>query len=291
MAYIRTLSSDRLGRFNLAVLVLAFLIAIIGSIVAILIPAILVPVACTCVAGISLLTTVAVIRIGLLLTELSLDQSVARRVLLGEISAEISSMFFLANRIGEVFIPISGWTMRFTNVLELERLIVLQSPKVVIEFGSGLSTIVMAESLKRLGGGSLVSVDSCEDWRDVTNSELERRGLDSIAKVYHAPIVQSGERGRWYDFDPSSYLNGSSIDLMVVDGPPTHGRDSASRSSALDACISSLSKDATIVLDDVDRPSEQAVLKNWLDCLPRASTRIVGAISRMAIISLRNERH
>ncbi|MCW3064342.1 MAG: Methyltransferase domain, partial [Solirubrobacterales bacterium] len=58
------------------------------------------------------------------------------------------------------------------------------------------------------------------------------------------------------------------IDLLLVDGPPAFEPEIAlSRYPALPVLAERLAPDATVVLDDIDRPGELAILETWeRDC-------------------------
>jgi hypothetical protein len=54
------------------------------------------------------------------------------------------------------------------------------------------------------------------------------------------------------------------VDLLLVDGPPADTADKVlARYPALPALHGRLARGATVVLDDVERPGEQEVLRRW----------------------------
>jgi hypothetical protein len=59
-------------------------------------------------------------------------------------------------------------------------------------------------------------------------------------------------------------LRATPIDLLLVDGPPAYaaGRGLA-RYPACPSCGTGSPPGATVVLDDVERPGEQEVLRRW----------------------------
>ena len=81
--------------------------------------------------------------------------------------------------------------------------------------------------------------------------------LDRIARVVHAPLQGDPP---WYP--PDELPN--EIDLLIVDGPPAfepgHG---AARAAALPRLDDRLVHDASVILDDINRPGEQQVIATW----------------------------
>ena len=84
-----------------------------------------------------------------------------------------------------------------------------------------MSTVLVAEALRRNGRGRLVTVEHDDYWAGHTRRELARRGLETWAEVRHAPLAPlrlgAGEQP-WYALDAIQDLEG--IDLLIVDGPP-----------------------------------------------------------------------
>ena len=93
-----------------------------------------------------------------------------------------------------------------------------------------------------------------------TTGSLRPEDLDTLARVLHAPL--KGEPP-WYEL---AGLDGipDGVDLLVVDGPPAfdsgHG---GRRAPALPWFAGRLVAGAAVMLDDVNRPGEQAVTRGW----------------------------
>ncbi len=60
-------------------------------------------------------------------------------------------------------------------------------------------------------------------------------------------------------------MGGDAIDLLVVDGPPAFAVGQALARYPGLRCSGNGSTGATVVLDDVERPGEQEVLRRWED--------------------------
>ena len=91
-------------------------------------------------------------------------------------------------------------------------------PKVILEFGSGLSTSVLAAAAKKNGVGRVISIDALPFWGDVTRKALADQGLSDIADVVDIPAVETVSHGRraW----KHESLPDVRPDFVYIDGPP-----------------------------------------------------------------------
>src|SRR5688572_7667144 len=62
-------------------------------------------------------------------------------------------------------------------------------PRLVVEFGTGASTLVLARALQRFGGGTLISFDCFGDFVDATRKWLADHGLHADLRT--APLGPS----------------------------------------------------------------------------------------------------
>ncbi len=160
--------------------------------------------------------------------------------------------------------PSSGrWAMDPTRLLEVLFLIGRKLPKVVLELGSGTSSIWIAYALEK-DGGRLISVDHKTEFADRTKSLLHLHDVSHLAEVRLAELRQlniKGEEFPWYDVDAFRDIN--EIDLLLVDGPPGSLGEMA-RYPALHVLESQLASNAVVILDDADRPDEQGIVQRWI---------------------------
>jgi hypothetical protein len=157
------------------------------------------------------------------------------------------------------------------------RLIVDVRPTLVLECGSGTSTLIMARCLHALGGGRIVSLDHDSEYARRTIDLLRRNGLEQVAEVVTAPLVErtlNGQTFRWYGQEYESLLKGP-IDILVVDGPPGSSAPRA-RYPAVPILRSRLSPQCRILLDDGDRPDETMIAQLWAQELGATLTHLEG---------------
>jgi predicted O-methyltransferase YrrM len=158
--------------------------------------------------------------------------------------------------------PMSGFGMTPATALHVACTVIAQRPALVLELGSGVSTLVIAKALERAGGaGRLVSVDHLPNYLDETRALLRREGVEHLVDLRVAPLspLRNGAR-QWYDLRAFEDL--TDVDLLLVDGPP--GRlGPLSRYPALPMLAKRLSPSATLLVDDVHRRDERQMLERW----------------------------
>jgi len=165
---------------------------------------------------------------------------------------------------GDLPLDLSGWATDPILVHNAVRLIVEARPGLVLECGSGSSTIAIARCLKALGGGRIVSLDHDPVYAGRTDNLIRLYSLESHAKVVTAPLVarsMGSESRLWYGpaYEP---LLDQKIELLLVDGPPGSTGPRA-RYPAVPLLKHHLAEECWILLDDGDRPDERAIAHAW----------------------------
>ena len=166
--------------------------------------------------------------------------------------------------------PSSGqWALNPTDLLALLHLIEQRRPAVVVELGSGTSSIWIGYALERLGG-RLISIDHEPEYAGRTRRMVAAHGLGTVVEVREAPLRPIEVRGEPYDwYDVDALADVDDIDLLIVDGPPG-STGPMSRYPALDMLRHKLSRTATVFLDDLSRADEQETLRRWAEENPGA---------------------
>lgn len=174
--------------------------------------------------------------------------------------------------------PLRGWAASPDLVRLIVRHIDRLRPELVVECGSGSSSIWMGYALRRHGRGRVVAIEHEAQFAEQTRALIAEHGLDDVVEVRLAPLVEAepgtitdtgfrdkGAASRWYDTSAFADLEG--IGLLLVDGPPeSTGRQA--RYPALPAFWPYLADDAVIILDDTVRKDERALGKRWLEEYP-----------------------
>ncbi|HEY1557437.1 MAG TPA: class I SAM-dependent methyltransferase [Kofleriaceae bacterium] len=161
-----------------------------------------------------------------------------------------------------------GYAIAPDCALLLAELVARERPRLVVETGSGVSTLVLAYALEKLGhDGRVIALDHDPRYAEATRALIRAHGLEAYATVVDAPLESieiGGERHRWYATRVLADLD--DIDLVLDDGPPRHVGPML-RYASLPVLAPRLSPHATFVLDVVG-DEERGVLERWRHELP-----------------------
>ena len=124
--------------------------------------------------------------------------------------------------------PLRGWAMSPDVLLRLHTHIMATRPQVIVEFGSGASTLVIADALRQNGTGKLISIEHSDHYGVQTLGTLQAERLEGWVDLRigdleawegeHLNPEDAEKPSRWY---PVSLLEGvGNVDLLWVDGPP-----------------------------------------------------------------------
>lgn len=164
-------------------------------------------------------------------------------------------------------LPVTLWTMQPDVLRELTLYVRQTKPALIVECGSGVSTVVLARCAQLNKVGHVYSLEHLPEYAAWTTHELARHGLTTFSSVLIAPLQPyefHGERWPWYMLDG---LPASGIDLLVIDGPPGGTRPLA-RYPAGPLLFGRLSPQAVVFLDDTNRNDERQILKRWAQEFP-----------------------
>ena len=178
-----------------------------------------------------------------------------------------------------------GWAASPDLLMVLVDLVITERPSLVVECGSGASTLWLALAMRRFEiDGRIVALDHDPVFGAKTRDLLARHNVGDLAEVRDAPLESfslDGEAYSWYTRRAWEDLKG--IDLLFVDGPPAATGDQA-RYPALPLLSKSLSPVAAVVLDDLVVPDMQKVLRRWLDAHPDFSSEILPLEKQAAVL-------
>lgn len=139
----------------------------------------------------------------------------------------------------------------------------------LIEFGSGLSTIYIANLIKANGlNAKLISVEDNKDWLESLQERLISQEVADTVEMVYAPLVpQGGAYGdSWYSSDAIRRVipESACFDCVLIDGPAAYTTETSFRRRGVIAFIDQrMSEKAAIFIDDIDRPGEQNIVEIW----------------------------
>lgn len=161
------------------------------------------------------------------------------------------------------------WAASPDLLLFLVGLVERERPKLIVEAGSGLSSLWFGVALRKFGiDGRVIALEHDEQFAEQTRGHLHRNGLSGLVEVRTAelePYELDGRTFSWYARKAWDDLEG--IDLLFVDGPPTDTGQHA-RYPAYPLLGERMSPTGVVVLDDMVREDEQQVLARWLEQHP-----------------------
>jgi hypothetical protein len=122
----------------------------------------------------------------------------------------------------------------------------------ILECGSGLTTLLLGI----LAPDRVTTLEHLPEWKGHVQEAATKHSIPS--NVFSAPLVDYGGF-HWYSL-PESFPG--NFELVICDGPPS-GVVVGGRYGLLPAANRLLSRNAVILLDDVERSDEQATIKRW----------------------------
>ena len=175
--------------------------------------------------------------------------------------------------------------MRPDDLIHLERYFeyLEKSALVVVELGSGASTVFLLKVLARLEKHlAFFSFEGDKNWADDTLRLIKQYSCDlSPGSLRYIPYVDCGNY-KWFDaYKIKDALGDRKIDILIVNSPP--GVFPYSREPALTYLWQHLAADSTIILHDTKRLEEKDIAKRWSNFFYK--TRVYNSIDGMTIFS------
>jgi len=159
--------------------------------------------------------------------------------------------------------PTRGWAASPDFLSVLARHVIHARPRVILECGSGVSTVVLARTCELNGIGHVYSLEHLPVCAERTRSELRRHGLDGCGEIIDAPLTRHSLEGREWSWYGLQELPPIQVDMLVIDGPPK-ATGPLARYPAGPLLFPHLKPGASVFLDDAHRPDEQDSVARWL---------------------------
>jgi predicted O-methyltransferase YrrM len=158
--------------------------------------------------------------------------------------------------------PLGAWAIEpdFGRLIAME---LADLPDVVVECGSGATTLLIAALLQRNGRGRLFTLEHDRAYAERVRQQVRAAGLTDVCEVIWAPLTPQsiGDHGvHWYDAAKVAELP-ESIDVVLVDGPPAVAP--WARWPALEVLGDRLAPGASVLVDDGRRGDESRTVFRW----------------------------
>jgi hypothetical protein len=151
------------------------------------------------------------------------------------------------------------WSLDRHSISLLWRELLKDRPATVLEFGAGLSTLVLARYAAMEPGRRVVSVEQRIEIKQQIEARLASAGLAHAATILHAPVTAEGK----YQLDDkalSESLARQRVNWVLIDGP---NGPSGCRVWTLPAIVAYCAPGARWFLHDAFRDGELRALESW----------------------------
>lgn len=159
--------------------------------------------------------------------------------------------------------------------------ILAKKPKVVVEFGAGASTLIVARALQMAGGGTHIAFDQHAEFVEATGAWLAEHGLAADLRAVPLVPAPGGWPGLWYDHEPLPDV----IDFMLIDGPPWTIHPFTRGAAA--TLFGRITLGGTIMLDDGARPGERVIARRWRKMWPDFDFELVKSGTKGTLVGRR----
>jgi predicted O-methyltransferase YrrM len=164
------------------------------------------------------------------------------------------------------YLPYTTSSLKFRFLACLVNDVVVNNRKAVLEFGSGISTIILARLIKMNNlDCTITTVDESPEWQEIIKKIIKDENLLSYVDFVCAPTELSKDFQYSYEYNNAIVLEAISnkyYDLVLVDGPSAwQKKNIKSRASNIKFIKDNLKDDFTIFIDNSNRPGEIELTK------------------------------
>jgi predicted O-methyltransferase YrrM len=145
----------------------------------------------------------------------------------------------------------------------------------ILECGTGLTTILLG-LVARETGAEVISLEHDPAWHRRIAAVIDRHNLPVDVRL--APLADFGTFS-WYGLSPEALQPG--IAVCVCDGPPQ--QTPGGRRGLLSVVGGRFRPGAIVLLDDADRPGEQAAIQDWV---AEHGAKLIGGAGRYAVLEI-----
>ena len=168
-------------------------------------------------------------------------------------------------------LPTRGWHLRAAAMKLLAGVVAEARPRLILELGSGSSTVLLARQCPSLGAGArVVSVEESPFFAKRTTRLLRRHNLLERVSLVVSPVVGTrigNWRGYCYELSDSAVaaaMAGERADFVLIDGPMSAWtRRGDCRYGTLPLIRKWLAHQAIVIVDDAHRRRERDIIARW----------------------------
>src|SRR5437867_2836520 len=110
-----------------------------------------------------------------------------------------------------------GWAASPDFLKLISEIILSEKPQLILEAGSGVSTLIAAYCLDRVGtGGKIISLEHDPEYAKASKDCILQHNLQDISTVIHAPFKETNIKGkRWFWYNMDNVTITRPIDLLI----------------------------------------------------------------------------
>lgn len=165
--------------------------------------------------------------------------------------------------------PFRNWAVSPDISLILISEILSNRPRTIVDFGSGISTLISRYSLDLMDNTEnlerrIYSFDHEEKFVNATQNEISLHQFSWDPKIIYAPLNTIKIKDFDFEFYETTELDSiTEIDLVFIDGP--HGKNGIlDRYPAIPVTFNKLSENGVIVIDDTKNfPESKKLVQMW----------------------------
>jgi hypothetical protein len=163
----------------------------------------------------------------------------------------------------EGFLLETSYSLSFQTIQHILNDILIFKPKVLLEFGSGLSTLILGNFItKNKLETKLISIDDDSSWQEMLKDQGAIADFYCFPLVPYHPFSYNGV-GSWFEIPSNHPLFKLQLDLVIVDAPKgVMGK--FSRIGFIPFVKDKLSEGAIVYLDDTHRSDENLISEYFL---------------------------
>ncbi len=168
----------------------------------------------------------------------------------------------------EKYFPYTKSSLQFNSLWAIVNDLIVNKRKNYLEFGSGISTILIAKFIKlNKLDIKITSIDHDKKWIKIVKNYLINENINEVEFI-HAPLKKcklSLSNTMWYDSEIiKNVIKNRFFDIILIDGPLAYKKENQfSRYPAVPFLQNNLNEKYNIFLDDTHRKGEQYIVKLW----------------------------
>jgi len=164
------------------------------------------------------------------------------------------------------FLPFTTSSLKFRSLACVCNDLVVNNRQEYLEFGSGISTIIVARLIKKNQlKTKITTVEEDLGWITIIKKIIEDEGLEDLVTFIHAPTEKSEEIDNAFGYSASlvktHFSKGNKYDCILIDGPAAwepHKKNSRICNAIL--LNENLASNYSIFVDNANRPGELTLL-------------------------------